>query len=196
MPADPPADPPAGLHPITVASRRAGPERQRARHPDATVLDLTSRGPEPWVRFSPFWPHGGIPVPLSDGRTGASVEGIWQALKVFETAGVDESKLGVTTMRGLKRTARRLGAVRGHRAGLGGDRLLPYLEARTAIYLPAYLWVLEHRLGDEVAELRRLAAAAPVVLLDYETSTDVGDPARPLSHAGLVAAYAAGTWPG
>jgi len=97
------------------------------------VLDLTSRGPDPWVRFSPFWPHGGIPVPLSDGRTGASVEGIWQALKVFETAGVDESKLGVTTMRGLKRTARRLGAVRGHRAGLtrraadaggpGGQRL-------------------------------------------------------------------------
>jgi hypothetical protein len=53
--------------------------------------------------------------------------------------------------------------------------------------------VLEHRLGDEVAELRRLAAAAPVVLLDYETSTDVGDPARPLSHGWLVAAYAAGT---
>jgi hypothetical protein len=160
------------------------------------VLDLTSRGPEPWVRFSPFWPHGGIPVPLSDGRTGASVEGIWQALKVFETAGVDESKLGVTTMRGLKRTARRLGAVRGHRAGLGGDRLLPYLEARTRSTCPPSCGCWSTRLDDEVAELRRLAAAAPVVLLDYETSTDVGDPDRPLSHAGLVAAYAAGTWPG
>jgi hypothetical protein len=183
------------MHPITVAGRRAGVERQQARHPDAAVLDLTSRGPEPWVRFSPFWPHGGIPVPLSPGRTAASVEGIWQALKVFEHADVDETRLDVTTMRGLKRTTRRFGAVRGHRAGLDGDRLLPYLEARREIYLPAYRWVLEHRLTEHVAELRRLADEGPVVLLDYETNVDVDDPARPLSHAGLVAAFVTSSRP-
>ncbi|TDD65424.1 hypothetical protein E1298_41375, partial [Actinomadura rubrisoli] len=27
----------------------------------ALVLDVTSRGDEPWVRFSPFYPHGGYP---------------------------------------------------------------------------------------------------------------------------------------
>ena len=52
--------------------------RQAARKagPTATVLDLTSRGPASWVRFSPFFPHGGIPVHDSPGRTATSVEGI------------------------------------------------------------------------------------------------------------------------
>ncbi len=47
-------------------------------------------------------------------------------------------------MRGIKRTVRRFGPVRGHRDGLTSDRLLTYEEARRRIYLPAYLWVLEN----------------------------------------------------
>lgn len=46
-------------------------KRQPAGHPArqqaATILDLTSRGEHPWVMFSPFWPHGEIPVPFSPG---------------------------------------------------------------------------------------------------------------------------------
>lgn len=174
---------------------RAAAARAAKRHPGAVVLDLTSRGPDPWVRFSPFFPHGDLPVPRSPGRTAASVEGVWQALKVFEHADVDESKLHITTMKGLKRTSPRLGRVLGHRDGLGGARLLPYIEARRALYLPTYRLVLEQRLQPEVAELRRLAAAGDVVLLDFEVNTDVDDPSRPLSHAGLVMHYMNGTWP-
>lgn len=180
---------------ITVDSRRKSGDTLRKLHPKAIILDVTSRGEAPWVRFSPFYPHCGIPVPFTEGVTAASVEGVWQALKVFETADVDRSKLFVTTMTGLKRTARRFGRVLGHRAGLEGDRLLPYVEARRAIYLPAYLWVLENRLADEVVRLRELARNGDVVLLDYETNGDVNDVSRPLSHASLVAAYVAGDWP-
>ncbi|WP_374223344.1 hypothetical protein [Streptomyces sp. F63] len=54
-----------------------------AAFPGAEVIDVTSRAPEPWVRLSPFYPHGGIPVPYCDDVTSESVEGIWQALKVF-----------------------------------------------------------------------------------------------------------------
>ncbi len=169
--------------------------RALAAHPGATVLDLTSRGPAPWVRFSPFFPHMGIPVPLSPGVTAASVEGIWQGLKVFEHADVDASKLQVTSMRGLKRTVGKHGRVLGHRAGLTGDRLLPYVAARRQIYLPSYRWVLERRLQAELAELRALAAAGDVVLLDYETNADVDDASRPLSHASLVIRHLDGTWP-
>lgn len=161
----------------------------------ATVVDLTSRGPEPWVRFSPFFPHGDIPVPRSPGRTAQSVEGIWQALKVFERAGVDERYLHITSMRGIKRSVRALGPVRGHRDGLAGAALLPYIAARRALYLPAYRHVLDKRLQPELAELRRLAAAGDLVLLDYATNTDVDDPSKPLSHAGLVMHYLNGTWP-
>lgn len=182
--------------PIALAHRSVGEHTLVKRHgADATVLDLTSRGPEPWVRFSPFYPHGGIPVPFSPGVEAASVEGIWQGLKVFESADVDLAKLEVTTMKGLKRTVRKLGPVRGHRRGVAGDALLSYLDARFAIYLPAYRWVLEHRLQAEVARLRELASAGTVVLLDYETNADVRDARRPLSHAGLVQQYVEGRWP-
>jgi hypothetical protein len=169
--------------------------RRRRAFPDATVLDVTSKGPQPWVRFSPFHPHGGIPVPLTPGVTGNSVEAIWQALKVFDTADVDPALLATTRTTGLKRTVRRHGPVRGHRAGLHGDTLLDYETARRRIYLPAYRFVLDHRLAAELAELRRLAAAGPVVLLDYTTNGDVTDLATPLSHAALIRRYLLDQWP-
>ncbi|RAY14664.1 hypothetical protein DPM19_12970 [Actinomadura craniellae] len=171
---------------IHVASRRRKRASIETAHPGALILDVTSRADEPWVRFSPFYPHGGIPVPLSPGVTAQSVEGVWQALKVFATTGVDPSRLEITSMRGLKRTVRKHGEVLGHRAGLAGEALLPYEEARRQIYLPAYRWVLEHRVADLVAELARLAAAGDVVLLDYTTNGDVADLSTPLSHAALI----------
>ena len=63
------------------------------RQSDTVVHDVTSRGTYPWIRLSPFFPHGAIPVPFTPGRTAMSVEGIWQALKVFAAADIDESKL-------------------------------------------------------------------------------------------------------
>jgi hypothetical protein len=98
-------------------------------------------------------------------------------------------------MRGLKRSTRQLGAVLGHRAGIEGDRLLTYAEARRQIYLPTYRWVLDHRLQEELAELRRLGAAQLVVLLDYETNGNIDDLTHPLSHASLILRYLEGSWP-
>ncbi|WP_173099792.1 DUF6939 family protein [Actinomadura verrucosospora] len=178
-----------GIH---VASRRRARASVEAEWPGAVVLDVTSRGPLPWVRFSPFYPHGGVSVPFSDGVTGESVEGVWQALKVFEDADVDPSRLAITSMKGIKRTVRRYGPVRGHRAGLDGAELLPYGRARREIYLPAYRWVLEHKVADLVEELRGLGE---VVLLDYTANGDVDDLSKPLSHAALVGAFAEGRWP-
>lgn len=57
--------------------------------------------------LSPFYPHGGIPVPFSEGMTATCVEAIWQGLKVFEKAGVDIQMLSNATMRNIKRTVRR-----------------------------------------------------------------------------------------
>ncbi|WP_354644206.1 DUF6939 family protein [Kitasatospora camelliae] len=180
--------------PIHIASRRRSAASLAAAYPGAQILDVTSRGPEPWVRLSPFYPHGGIPVPFSEGVVGRSVEGIWQALKVFPEAGVDRTKLEVTAMKGLKRTVRRFGPVQGHRAGLDGERLLPYETARRLVYLPSYRWVLEHRVADLVERLRT-AGDGDVVLLDYTTNGDVADPSSPLSHAALVKLFVEGRWP-
>ncbi|MET7424748.1 hypothetical protein [Dactylosporangium sp. NPDC005555] len=180
---------------VQVAGRRRGAASLAAAFPGATVIDVTSRGPRPWVRLSPFYPHGGIPVPFSPGTAGASVEGIWQALKVFDTADVDPAKLTATGMTGLKRTVRRFGQVHGHRQGLTGSTLLDYESARRQIYLPVYRWVLEHRAAEEVQGLRRLAEAGDVVLLDYTTNGDVADLSTPLSHAALIRRHLLGDWP-
>ncbi|MFJ9774384.1 DUF6939 family protein [Kitasatospora sp. NPDC101157] len=177
---------------IRIASRRRAMASLAEAFPGAEIIDVTSKAAEPWVRFSPFYPHGGIPVPFSEGVTSQSVEGIWQALKVFRDSDVDPAKLGVTTMKGLKRTVRRYGPVRGHRTGLEGDRLLSYEIARRRIYLPAYRWVLEHRVADLVEQLR---TKDDVVLLDYTTNGNVTDPTSPLSHAALIQLHIEGRWP-
>ena len=179
---------------ILVASRRVPPATHLRRWPQAAMIDVTSRGPEPWRRFSPFYPHGGIPIPGLDGRRAQSVEGLWQGLKAFAHEDIDPHKWEITTMRGRKAPAGgRRGAVRGHRFGQGdGSVLLTYGEARRQIYLPAYRWVLENRLGAELAELRALAGHRRLVLLDYETNADLADLTRPLSHAALVKAFLEG----
>ena len=171
---------------ITVENRRQKPANVEKRWPGAAVIDVTSRGVEPWVRFSPFYPHGGVPIPNTPDATAQSVEGLWQGLKVFEREDIDLGKWAITNMAGIKRGGRSRGAVRGHRFGVGSDALLDYLEARRRIYLPAYQWVLE---------LRRLAVEYPLVLLDYETNENVEDLSRPLSHAALVRCYLLDAWP-
>lgn len=175
--------------PVFVESHRLSGETIRRRHGEAQVIDVTSRGVDPWVRFSPFYPHGDIPVPFSPGYTSWSVEGVWQGLKVFEQAGVDVSKFRIANMKGIKRSGRSLGGVLGHREGVDGERLLGYREARSAIYLPTYRWVLEHELQPELETLRQLSAQASVILLDYETNANIDDLRRPLSHAALIKAY-------
>lgn len=168
--------------PLHVASRRR--TTLRRDFPDGLMLDVTSRAAEPWVRLSPFYPHGGIPVPGHPDRISQSVEGVWQALKVFGTEQEDFTKLDITTMKGIKRTVRRLGPPLGHR--LDGH-LLGYEEARRLLYLPTYRWMLEHRAAELMAELRELSNHRTVVLLDYTTNGDVTDLSTPLSHAALIA---------
>jgi hypothetical protein len=181
--------------PIQVAGRRRSAETLEREFNGALIIDVTSKAADPWVRLSPFYPHGGIPVPGSPGVTAESVEGIWQALKVFETEDVDPSRLGITRMAGIKRTVRKYGPVRGHRDGLHGECLLPYETARRRIYLPAYRWVLEHRTADLVERLRDLAGRQDVVLLDYTTNGDVTDLTSPLSHAALIRLHLQDRWP-
>ena len=124
--------------PIHIASRRLTKRMRSVLYPGALFLDVTSRGNTPWKRFSPFYPHGGIPVPFSPGVYSASVEGIWQGLKVFERSGVAPETFANTTMRGIKRTARANGLILGHRRGVHGTSLLSYIDARRLIYLPSY----------------------------------------------------------
>jgi hypothetical protein len=180
---------------FVVQSHRTPLEKLRQRYGDAIILDVTSHGIDPWIRFSPFYPHGGIPVPFSPGWESSSVEGIWQGLKVFERADTDPNKFRIMTMKNLKRSTRSYGKVLGHRKGVKGDQLLAYVQARHTIYLPAYHWVLEHYLQDLLTELKSLEKGKTVIFLDYETNSDIDVVTRPLSHAGLIKLYLEENWP-
>ena len=59
---------------LVVENRRTRLKTLDKRYGEPVGINVTSHGPEPWVRFSPFFPHGSIPVPFSPGEFGASVE--------------------------------------------------------------------------------------------------------------------------
>ena len=180
---------------IVIESKRKKRENIVKKYPDAIIADVTSQATDGLVKLSPFYPHGGIPVPFSEDYTAMCVEAIWQGLKVFETADVDVKLFGNDTMKNIKRSVRRFGKPLGHRKGVNGTGLLGYIDARKQIYLPAYRWVLENKVANIIERLREASKTKTIVLLDYTTNCDVDDPKSPLSHAFLVKAYAEGIYP-
>ena len=180
---------------IIIESKRKKLENILKKYPDAVIVDVTSKATDGLVKLSPFYTHGGIPVPFSEGYTSSCVEGIWQGLKVFENEGIDISMFLNDTMKGIKRTVRKHGRVLGHRKGVHGTEILGYVEAKHQIYIPAYRWMLEHRAMDIIERLRKASETKTIVLLDYNTCCNVDDETKPLSHAYLVKAYAEGLYP-
>ena len=180
---------------IAIESKRRKRENILKKYPDAVIADVTSQATDGLVRLSPFYPHGGIPVPFSEGYTAMCVEAIWQGLKMFETADVDVDMFANDTMKNIKRTVRRFGKPLGHRKGVNGTELLGYIEARKQIYLPAYKWVLENKVANIIERLREASKTKTIVLLDYTTNCDIDNPKTPLSHAFLIKAYAEGLYP-
>lgn len=180
---------------IVIESKRRKRENILKKYPNAVIADVTSQATDGLVRLSPFYPHGGIPVPFSEGYTAMCVEAIWQGLKVFESADVDVNMFANDTMKNIKRTVRRFGKPLGHRKGVKGTELLGYIEARKQIYLPAYKWVLENKVANIIERLRKASKTKTIVLLDYTTNCDIDNPKTPLSHAFLIKAYAEGLYP-
>ncbi len=181
---------------IIVESKRKKAETILKAYPNAILADVTSNAKDDLKKLSPFYPHGGIPVPFSEEMTATCVEAIWQGLKVFENSDVDTSLFYNDTMKGLKRTVRKYGKPLGHRKGVNGKELLGYIEARKLIYIPTYKWMLENKVARIIERLRAASEAGKtIVLLDYDTNDDVENGRRPLSHASLIKAYAEGTYP-
>ena len=180
---------------IIIESKRKKPATLLKNYPNAILADVTSAAKDALVKLSPFYPHGGIPVPFSEGYTATCVEAIWQGLKVFEGSDVDTSLFTNDTMKGLKRTVRRFGKPLGHRKGVHGTELLGYIEARKLIYIPTYKWVLENKVAHIIERLREASKTKTIILLDYDTNADVENDKKPLSHASLIKAYVEGIYP-
>ena len=171
---------------ILIENKRTKVEILKEKYPGAVIIDVTSKSNDVWVRLSPFYPVGGIPVPFSPELESATVEGIWQGLKVFVNEGVDVTKMQRRDMSKIKRTTRTLGSCLGHQKGIDSNELLGYIEARKQIYVPSYNWMLENRCKSLLLKLKDLSVKEFVVLLDYDTNPDIDDPRKPLSHASLI----------
>jgi hypothetical protein len=180
---------------IYIENKKKKEKTLLAKYPNAKIVDVTSKAPTSLVKLSPFYPHEGIPIPFSGNKTAKSVEGIWQALKVFEDADIDKEMFLNDTMKNIKRTVRKFGKPLGHRKGIDGKELLNYIDARIQIYLPSYLWVLENKVSEIIKRLKEASQKEDIVLLDYETNCDVLNPQKPLSHAFLIKAYVENKYP-
>ena len=181
---------------IIIESKRKKLQTILKKYPGAIPADVTSAATDGLVKLSPFYPHGGIPLPFSEGFTATCVEAIWQGLKVFESCDVDIQMFKNDTMKNIKRTVRRFGKPLGHRKGVYGTELLGYIEARKQIYIPTYKWVLENKVANIIERLRTANnEGKTIILLDYDTNADVENAKKPLSHASLIKAYVEGTYP-
>ena len=181
---------------IIIESKRKKPATILKKYPNAILADVTSSAKDGMVKLSPYYPHGDIPVPFSEGYTASCVEAVWQGLKVFEGADIDIKMFHNDTMRNIKRTVRRFGKPLGHRKGVHGTELLGYIDARKQIYIPTYKWVLENKVAGIIERLRNASIEGKtIILLDYDTNADVENSRKPLSHASLIKAYVEGTYP-
>lgn len=183
---------------IYIENKKRKLERIQAEYPAAQILDITSTS-----RFhsgqilSPFYPHGNIPIPFTEGLKATCVEAVWQGLKVFEHYGVDFATFRNNTQKDIKRTIRKYGKMLGHAKGAYSKELLGYFEARMQIYLPTYKWVLENvqEVVHVIARIKEYSQKNDVVLLDYNTNTEFRDISKPMSHAGLVKLFIEGCYP-
>ena len=183
---------------IYIENKKRKLERIQAEYPTAQILDITSTAPRQSGRIlSPFYPHGNIPIPFTEGLKATYVEAVWQGLKVFEHYGVDFATFRNNTQKDIKRTIRKYGKMLGHAKGAYSKELLGYFEARMQIYLPTYKWVLENvpEVVRVVARIKEYAQNNDIVLLDYNTNIEFRDISKPMSHAGLVKLYIEGRYP-
>ena len=180
---------------IVIESHKKKIENILKKYPGAILADVTSKAKDSLVKLSPFYPHGGIPIPFSNGMTATCVEAIWQGLKVFKNSDVDIRLFTNDTMKNIKRSVRKNGKPLGHRKGVKGCELLDYIEARKEIYIPTYRWVLENKVLSIIERMKEASKTKTIVLLDYNTNQDVNDASKPLSHAFLINAYIEGIYP-
>lgn len=158
------------------------PYRQlkQGRPPEGTLwVDVSSYADEPYNQLSPFFPHGGIPIPGRPGQTSDSVEGIWQGLKVIRGQIAPRFFQGWGKKRG--------GKPRGHQFG-DEKRLLTLEAARRRIFIPAYEWMLAHAVDQElIKELQSQAfRGTPLFFYDRENNGSISKDA-PLAHAAVLA---------
>lgn len=141
-------------------------------------IDVSSSGESPIDQLSPFFPHGGIPIPGMESKRADSVEGIWQGLKIIR------GNIAPRFFHGGGQ--KRVGKPRGHQFG-ESTRLLGLVEARRKIYIPAYHWMLENCIDVGIIDgfVDQAFRGVPQYFYDREDNGSIGKDA-PMAHAKVL----------
>jgi len=123
------------------------------------IVDLTDLS-----IFSPFYPHGNIPVPGKRDVFSQTVEGIWQGLKVFERNVSTERMFEATDIEDFEEMNEIFGKFKFkyNNTIIENDH-----HAKTLIYDTSYNWVLENKLKNECKTLK--AFNKIILVVDNQT---------------------------
>ena len=158
-------------------------------------IDTFKHAAAPMDRFRalcPFtvWPEPVIPVPGRPGQAAVSVEGVWQGLKLVD-GHPDLDQFGGRPHKRPPDASRGPGYDYAASEFLLGDRVVGLLEARFAIYLPVFTYVLENlvpaAVEEEIAAV--LDRGGNVAFYDWDANFDIEDCSRSFSHSALAAAW-------
>lgn len=124
-------------------------------------LDLSIWG---WHKLHPCFPHGKIPIPVdcANGEShqyATTVEGFFHGMKAFENEDVSMhtmklSGCGMSVSMFSRRTGKRRGEFLGYRPYIGSKDILHERDAREALYLPAYKYILDRFAQEQICQMR------------------------------------------
>lgn len=147
---------------------------------DAIIIDMTAINKQNlFSRLSPYYPHGGIPIPNSPDLYVNSINEVWRILCTKnngEFFSSDNTKIRF-------------------RKGVNINEFWTYTEARWKILIPLYCWMLENKAFEIVEYLRKQSSLATIVIIDRTLNSNINNLDEPLSCAFLLKAYIEGKGP-
>lgn len=185
---------------ITIAEKRDA-NIMANKYPNALIIDISYSSMR-YIRYevrnlygmlNPFYPHGKIQVPFTDGYTGVSISAVWNSLKVFEDSDVNVNLRNCEDIHMMKRE--NLGNLVGFRQGFYNNNIMDVEEARRKILIPIYRWMLEQKTYCIIEYLRKIAQQQDIVILDDSINCEITNTNAPLSYAWLIKSYIEGLYP-
>lgn len=189
---------------IVIESRKttSDEELRQMYGEDALIAHISTDNTAHFRALHPTFPHGKIPIPGADAtaehRHAASVEGLYEGMKVFSNATISYASMENTDMRNIKRyQSASKGQFQGYKEALNSNVLLNELQARQKLYLPAYKFVLDGAAHSYLEPLMdALAQGKKVVLVDSKKQQHkISDEQHPISYALLIALYLKNEYP-
>lgn len=150
------------------------------KYKSAIIVDLTTKCKmNIFNTLSPYYPHGGIPIPNTPNICLNSVSEVWQKLCVNKCGNLDNTEHENLIFK----------------KGLYINEYWTYTEARRKIFIPLYCWMLENKAYNMVEYLREQSPLKRIVIIDNSINGNIDNVDKPLSSAFLLKAYIEGKEP-